>query len=54
MKARHYFELICTVLALVLLFSGQAALAGLLCVLAMAVEILASILTGKQSNDGMN
>ena len=53
MKARHYFQIICALVGLALLFLDQAALAGLLLVVALGVEILVSMLTGKQSNDGM-
>ena len=53
MKARHYVEIICALIGLALLFLDQAALAGLLLVVALGVEILVSMLTGKQSNDGM-
>ena len=53
MKPLHYFYLIATAIEVILLFAGMGQLACILIGLTGLCALLASMLTGKQSNDGM-
>ena len=53
MKPIHWFSLAMFIVGLAMLFAGFSTAGAVTLVLATAVELLHSILTGKQTNDSV-